>query len=381
MQEDKISNDDGYSWIDPTIIKIVHNPRTVHNPGFMQEKMDELYRDIKDVGLNHPLAVWFHRDIWQLLGGERRLRTILRFLENNEICRCPKGSGKMISAQEAYRLVKCRVISVETEREAKRVARKDNMLHEALTDYEILKQVEEMERDGFSRSEQAEDFDKSEAWISQSHSLLALSAEYPRIREAMFQGQLGRTQALTFLPLWEKTPDKVGEIFDRAYQSRFIECRMKEADAIKEEEEALEDLDITESDLKLAEATTSTEEEEVGELRKKSKQAIRRYKKAEKKVASAKEARENVRLSVEDITTATRKTAGAEDVLSKPITVKNIRTYAKELTALLTLNEGRMEIEFESAKLVRGEVELLRNVMDWMVGNRKLKHPLELLSI
>lgn len=363
----------GYKWINPKDIKIVLNPRTINNPGFTPERMTELRNGIIKDGLNHPLTVWYNDGAYRLLGGERRLRTILKLLEDNVDCRHPT-TGEVVCAKKAYEVVLCKPLVCESEREAKRLARQDNMLHEQLTDFEVLLQVEEMEKDKFSRTEQAEDFAKSEAWISQSHSLLGLCKAYPPIKDAMFSGELGRTQALQFLPVWDKTPDKVGEVFEAARQTRFALLQDKHKEAVAEEDQALHELDLNESQLRIAERMggEAGETEPIRSARRKVRRSQGRANKASEKLSAVQANLENPHLTVEDITGAATKTRGTETVLNRPQTVKNVRQYAQEIQAIVDKSPDSVE-NIDNAKL------LLRT-MEWFVGNYRVGHPLELLK-
>ena len=141
-----------------------------------------------------------------------------------------------------------------------------------------------MEDAGFSRSEQAETLQFSEAWISQSHSLL----NGPDcVIKAMEKQQLCRTAALTFLQV---DPDKVASVLQQAVDLTYKEAEIKEAQALSELNKATDELQASEAELTVALFTGNHESQ-----RKAKRQVSRAGKakeKAEKKLEVARNKKE-----------------------------------------------------------------------------------------
>lgn len=214
-----ISTSEENSYFDPDQIEIVKkvgsksekmNSRTVNNPGWMPEKMDALRKGIQRDGLNHPLEIGILDSCPKLIAGERRLKCIQRLIKDDEKALRSKEDRvlvwdsrlkKMLPAIDVYRKrgVQCKVSEVKDETDLIRRNIQENNLHEPLTDFEVLYRCQEMENAGISRAEQAEIFDVSEAWISQTHSLLDPTKVHPCVVEYMEKGLLLRTSAVTFI--------------------------------------------------------------------------------------------------------------------------------------------------------------------------------------
>jgi hypothetical protein len=390
-------------YFDPREIEIVQgvhgkkenrfNPRTLSNPGFGQEEMASLRKGITKDGLNHALLVWIDADTGRpkLVAGERRLRAIRQLIEedvsalkeieagNKDAKRVMvknQRTGKIEPALKVYGEdgVECKISDATNEREFLRQAIQENTLHESLTDFEILQQCKNMEEAGFSRSEQAETLEVSEAWISQSHSLI----NGPDcVLKAMERQQLTRTAALTFLPV---DPDKVASVLRQAVELTYKEAEIKEAQAQGELNKAMDELQAGEAALSLSRFTGDHESE------KKAKRQVSRAgkskEKAEKKLAAAKNKKKK-KITVDTIQKAAQKVDGAAENMSGPQSMKHVRQIIAEMKDLLIENKEKEELTNPANDNVytTRDMRLVWNVLEWMSNRNHCKHPLDCIDL
>lgn len=377
----KVSGRDGFEWFDPKTIRIVgdsaiksksaifRNPRTYTNPGFSAEKMADLRKAIARDGLKQPLEVRIvGGDKIELVAGERRLRSILELIRTKIPC-YNTNTKKMEPANNVYAEVCCRVIDAADDKDAIRQSVLENLLHEHLTDYELLLQCKRMEEVGYSRTEQAETFDKSEAWISQSHSLLNSNK---RILACMEKGLLGRTQALRFLQI---PIEKIDEVLDGALKENAYQLEAREQAALQEQDAAYDAIEQHEAEIMAAQVKGLNSK--AGEAKKKMVQAERDAAAASKKVASIRKQKGKRKISVEDIDTAAKK-AGADENLNHSQSMKVIRQVDSELERLLESHEPLINPDTEEEYNRKGIV-IIKRTLDWVLNRNGMKHPLEAL--
>jgi len=372
---------DGIEWFDPKAIKIVQeggtktkgvlfkNPRTYTNPGFSPEKMAELRRAIAKDGLKQPLEVRLVNNRVELVAGERRLRSILELLRTKTPC-YNRNTKQMEPADKVYTEVCCVVIDANDDKDAIRQAVLENLLHEHLTDYELLLQCKRMEEAGFTRSEQAETFGKSEAWISQSHSLLNTNK---RVLDCMEKGTLGRTQALRFLQI---SADKIDEVLDGALKENVYQLEVREQTALNEQDKAFETIEEAEAEIVAAQMKGRTTE--AGEAKRKLQQAEKDASAAAKKVANVRKQKGKRRVSVEDIDTAA-KNAGADENLNHSQSMKVVRQVNHDLEVELGKGSALINPDTDE-EYDRREVCIIKRTLDWVLNKGGMKHPLEALA-
>jgi ParB-like chromosome segregation protein Spo0J len=372
---------DNTLYIDPKSIQIVSdkNPRTRKNDGWSPEKMERLRQNIAKDGLNHAIQVRPLEDGHRLIAGERRLRSILSLLEEDAklqkegkeplLCKNPRNT-KMEPATTVYKTVECKVLDCSNDRDALRRAIAENVLHENLSDHELLSLVKDLQNQGFSRTEQAEIMDNSEAWISQSHTLLEC---HEMILEAMENGILSRTAAITFIPI---PRDKVVAVLKKAIDLTYRKAEEKEEEAIAEIKVAKKEIEDARS---LAELSDYTGNKEAG---RKAKRTISRagkvINKAEKKIEGAKQKKQK-KITVETITEAAKEIEGASDDLKKTVTMKQVRVIRKSMDNLLK-REGPLVHPETQEQYDRKDVALLHKFCGYMLNEVKVNNVLDLLD-
>ena len=361
------------------------NPRTLSNPGFAPEGMERLRRGICKDGLNHSLLVRLVDGKPKVVAGERRLRAILGLMEADEEAQKKIAAGdttaervmvmnqrtkKKEPALDVYgkQGVECKICDAKDEKDALRQAIVENTLHEGLTEFELLLQCEKMEKAGISRAEQAEIVDMSEAWISQSHSLLNA---HHSILKYMESGKLTRTAALTFLNVDD---DKVEATLKRAIDLTYKEAEMKEIQAQAELDRAMEEIQLGEGALRISKYTG--DHESARKARKQVARASRAAQKAQGKVKSA-QAKKKKTITVDTINKAAQDVDADVD-LKRPQTMKNIRLIEGEIGDLL--KEGDVAVLTNPAngqEYDRGDMEIVHLVLGWALNHNNLAHPLD----
>jgi hypothetical protein len=368
----KIPKPDFAVWFDPREITIVANPRQQDNPGFLPHNMKALREDIQKYGLKQPVEIYLKNDVPILIAGERRLRSILALLEAEADC-YDRGTRTTRSAEEVYGEVPCTLTEIKDDKDRARAAVMENLLHEHLTDYEILLQCATLQEAGHTRAEQAKVFDKSEAWVSQSHSLLA---GHPMILDAMRDGTLGRTQALKFL---DYPQDKVEVILQKAINYNRMAAEEKESEIDKELETIYEAIDA--QDEALEAAHEKGDREEVALLRRKlaekEKEAEILSKKA-KKVKQAGVSKKKPKPSISDIQQAAQEEDAANGA-NHHVPVKVVRRLTDHLIELLESGEPLINPN-DDTEYSRREVRILVDAFNWFLARNNLKSPLEALN-
>lgn len=360
-------------WFDPREIAIVANPRQQdHNPGFLPQNMKLLREDIQKYGLKQPLEVYLKNDLPVLIAGERRLRSILESLETDAKC-YDRGTKTIRSAEEVYGEVPCTITEIKDDKDRARAAVMENLLHEHLTDYEILLQCATLQEAGHTRAEQAHVFDKSEAWVSQSHSLLA---GHPMILDAMRDGTLGRTQALKFL---DYPKDKVEVILQKAINYNRMATEEKESEIDNQLQAIYEAADAQEEALNAAQE--KGDQEEIALLRRqlaeKEKEADILFKKA-KKVKKATNGKTKTKPSINDIQQAAQEEDAANGA-NHHVPVKVLRRITDQMTDLLESGQALINPN-DDTEYSRREVRILVDAFNWFLARNNLKSPLEALT-
>lgn len=359
-------------WFDPREISIVANPRQQDNPGFLPHNMKTLREDIQKYGLKQPVEIYLKNDIPILIAGERRLRSILELLETEADC-YDRGTRTIRSAEEVYGEVPCTITDIKDDKDRARAAVMENLLHEHLTDYEILLQCATLQEAGHTRAEQAKVFDKSEAWVSQSHSLLA---GHPMILEAMRDGTLGRTQALKFL---DYPQDKVEVILQKAISYNRMANEERESEIDKQLETIYEAVDAQEEALEMAQE--KGDQEEIALLRRKlaekEKEADVLFKKS-KKVKQTSSTKRKPKPSINDIQQAAQEEDAANGA-NHHVPVKVVRRITDQMAELLESGQELINPN-DGTEYSRREVRILVDAFNWFLARNNLKSPLEALT-
>lgn len=355
------------------------NPRTLENDGFSQEEMQRLKKGLVKDGLNHALKVYKREDgKYDLIQGERRLRCLLSLIEADERALKDKSERVLVYNQKTHKCepaidvyltqgVECKFSSYDDEKERIRQAVQENTLHARLSDFELLLQCCNMEENGFSRGEQAEALGVSDAWISQSHSLI----NGPKcILQAMKDGYLNRTAALTFLDVEER---QIAPLLSRVIKQTFAKANEKEALAKEELEKAEEQLRQAESKLKIANYFGNHQS---------AARATKHIARTSNAVEKAKRKIEDIQNNKKEISvSAINKEAEKIGIdLNRPKTMKVVRQLEEEINEMLK-NCDHKNIKKESKVFSVRDVKVIHEVIRWQLGKNCAKHPLEVLDL
>lgn len=364
---------DGFTWVNPKDIVVWKNPRTERNAGFSLDEMTRLQEDIRINGLKLPLEIRSLKEVWNLIAGERRLRSILDLIADNKLC-FNRITRKMEPASQVYAKVCCVETTCADDREAMIAAVMENFLHAPLTEYEILLQCQLLEDAGLSRKDQAERLGKSEAWISQTFSLLDPEKCHPKVLEAMADDILGRTQALQFLTY---APEKVEAILTRAIERHKYAQEAKEQEAIEAIDAAVKAWEEQEEALRQAEEADDAKA--VAVARKKLHEAEVEQAEAEEKVKKAKKGgKKKPKPSIQDIQDAA-KDEEVDGTAQRHVPIKQVRQIADKLTELIDSEEELVNTLTEKP-YDRREVKIIRDVLDFVLSRNKMRTPMEALN-
>jgi hypothetical protein len=360
-------------FFSPFEIEVVSNPRSLKNPGWGEEKMSELREGIQNDGLKQALEVRIVGKKPRLIAGERRLRSIQRLIELDVDC-YDRNTNKWGKASKVYAKVKCIVTECADDKEAARAAVLENLLHEHLTDYELLFQCETLEASGHSRTEQAKVFGKSEAWVSQSHSLLK---GHPKILEAMTDDTLGRTQALELLKC---PPEKVEGVLARSIAYSKMDMSEKEKELVVHQNNLYEKLEEYEANLAAAQEL-GAKPSEIANINRAIAEGEKAADANERKIQKYRRSssKRKPRPSMSNIQRAANE-ADAAGGTQRHVPMKSVRRWADQLTSSLAEESPLVDTD-TGEEFSRREVRILRDLMDLILARNGLKSPLEILLI
>ena len=371
-KEDTYKN--AFLWIDLKKINIKRNPRKRGNVGFSPEKMAHLRNDIKDNGHKLPLEVRLIDGVYTLIAGERRYRSICSLYESNELC-FNRLTHKIEPAQEVYSKVCC-IQTSDDEKKSLVSALMENLLHVPLSDYEIIMQCQLLEEAGMSRQQQAQMLNLSEAWVSQTYSLLNPEKCNPRVLEAMASGVLGRTQALQFL---NYDLDKSNVILDGAIdrwkseETEKFQTIMKERDLLLEQWDACDDA--------LQKAMESGNEEAISNAKKALVEAESKIDTSGKNLEKTKKNKKDKKPkpSMEQIQEAARDN-DADGSAQRHMPMKTLRQYADK-TAELLEQQGEIINPTTGLPCSRREIQIVLDVCNCILSRNNLRQPLDALFV
>lgn len=360
-----------YAYFDPAMIDVFHNPRTMDNPGWAPKKMAELREDIRIHGLKQAIEVRLIENKARLLAGERRLRSILGLVEEDAEC-YDRAARRWDKASKVYAQVKCIITECKNDKEAARASVMENLLHAGLTDFDLLQECKMLEDAGMSRAEQAEVFSISEAWVSQSHSLLKGNR---MVLMALKDGTLGRTQALKFLNYEDS---KAEAILQRAIAYNQMDFEEKERELLGHQEKVYEKLESQEAGLRAA--TETGDIGTAGAIRREIGETEKDLDATERKLTKhRKGGKRKPRPSINNIETAAKDEA-ADGGAVRHIPMKLVKRLADRLTTLLASGEPleNTETKFEYS---RREVRIVRDVIECILNRNTMRNPLEALEV
>lgn len=296
------------------------NPRGLDNKGFQSPEMEKLRRSIQTQGLDSPLLVREVNNHYYLLAGERRLRSIKWLCDKQIVCYNPLNKKQEL-ASEIYikHGVEVKVKHCKDELEYLRISIGENVLHEPLTEFDLLVQLQRMELAGLSREQQAETMDKSVAWVSQSHSILN---SHPKIVEYMRDGRLPRTAAITFINI---PKDRIETVLTSAIEAIYNEAEQKIIEGVIERQQASDQYEEKNTIVSVAQFLNS--KPDLRETKKEITETKTRIRRADHKISSAKN---QTTITDTSILNAARK-VGASGNIRRSRPPKEIREKYEEL--------------------------------------------------
>ena len=218
-----------------------------------------------------------------------------------------------------------------------------------------------MEMAKISRVEQASILNISEAWISQSHTLLDSKKVHSSIIEAMEKGLLPRTAAVTFINVPYESQE---ETLSKAIQKMYGEAE----DKIKVIEDNLEvakkELVAGEAELSLSKYLGESAKAKVA--RRNIDRAMKRIDKNNEKIDEINRNSLNKKVSVEAVTLAAKELEASGEI-HKPQSNKKIRKTLNSLRECLSKNGDRDSMEVEGKDLDPDELKLAEKILSWVL--------------
>ena len=327
---------DGFEYRDPTSIKIfrehpqihnyLRNPRLLSSNGFKTEKMKRLSDSVIETGITSPPVIGRLPDgeEW-LAGGERRMRTVLGLLAKDTFCYNPATRKKEKASVVYGGGVKCRIVECRDIKALVSLALQDNILHEQLSDYELMKMAVDMEEAGLSRAEQAEIFRLSEGWLSQTHKLAKMPK---RVHEWLENDVFGRSAGLICLQV---DPSQLDNVLTVAMQTSAERAKAEEAVATKAHDAATDEVEAADTALRLSAFAGSDDVQR--RARKRFDAAGREAARTQQKLKQASDRVQNPHITGDDIQAAAAQ-VGADGDITRTRPMKTVRQDVQSLAEM-----------------------------------------------
>jgi ParB-like chromosome segregation protein Spo0J len=347
--------------IDPFKIKL-NDDRINANSSFRnarstlnKEEMATNRESIRKLGLLKPIMVRpVDNDpdgyIYQLICGSRRLRNILRLVQDakgilqegrpfspQELCYCPE-TAEWLPATQVYATLKCFVRECDDET-AIRINIAENLEHSKVPELDLMEYCQELvdlkttdNKNRYSREEVAEMCNRSESWVSLT---LELNSLPERVKEMLVSDRLTRTGALAFLQTERNKLEEVIQVGETLVR----EEKMAEAQVAEEEIHLAEiDLSDAENDVEIHQMMQNANLMQIAQ--KRAGVARKRVSAASEKRDSALREAKAPKLTADIINKANLIVPGAKKGAPKAMPVKSIKEmhnkfleYRKEHTA------------------------------------------------
>lgn len=233
--------------------------------GFGKADMDRLHASIRDSGMHNPLICrWVARDgvlSVQLVDGERRWRTVDRFLVKNEKVYDPT-SKKMVPAKDLYSNLLVRVYDAASDKEAMKLSYQENRSRVAFNDRVDISLIKDLREKDFSDEEILEITGQKSDWLRDTDKLIAALSNDPDTLAALSEGVVNRDAALVFIGIEDKEVRKEAiktatEYADKQYKKKMEKLQKSIQKAKIQREEAAADEVEAKLDNKSDEATVA----------------------------------------------------------------------------------------------------------------------------
>jgi len=360
---------------------VFYNLRQTFNSG----SMGSMKESIAEIGLESPLLIRamegnpnpaFDKQLqdgkkYQLIAGERRIRTILKLIEDNQEVLDTK-TGKTTLASVAYEEIDVKILYNCDDKTALKLSVTENMEIEQVSQLDLMNfciSLTEMKKPNrtpmFSPADISEIIGRSPTWISQTKSL----ADLPNsAKELLKNEEIDRSTALFFLKL---DPSKIDAAIEEAKNEAKIRKTFEIDKADNNYKAAIKKNEIASGKIALADLVIGDSKEAKSE-RSLTKQAMHSSKKR-REAANKK----NYRLSTDDIQ------SGAESVNAitkkhNPIGMKVIRQQRDRLVEIL--NKHGDVIHENDQYYERDDVSFVKHILDNVLGSKGKFDPLEIID-
>jgi len=299
------------------------NPRSIDS--FDEESMESIRESISADGLQQPpvcRAITDGESVVriELIAGERRLRSLLKLVEEDREC-YDDELGKKVPASELFQYIPVKLHYNCSDERALRLAFMENHESKSLTISEEIALVERLTRRGLNQKQIAVILlgdDRNVTWVSQTGNFRKSLPD--EAFDKLLDGQLSRHVAVK---LMSYKPEHRQELYEQAVVIEQQETEEKLAET-EDEIIAAEDLaDIAESDAQDAKDST-----EAAKLQRKSKTAKAKAAKASEKKDRVEEDAGKIKQSHIDKGAAA---AGIKPKKDKPLSRQEIEAHWLEV--------------------------------------------------
>jgi hypothetical protein len=290
--------------------KLFFNPRGPSS--FTPDRMMQLQYSIRTDGIQQPPIVRLNEDSYQLIAGERRIRSCQSIVENDLPCfdednprrdsydkgdvvlykgrfgtvikelsdeiivdfnddcvgsqerkNCPiEDVFATVSGSELYENVPCKIVTDCSDQRALRLAFTENDQSEPLTIAEEVALVERLSRSGLKQEEIAELLGSNITWVCQTGNF---RSQLPnKAFDKLIKGEMTRHVAVNFLSY---SPDDREELFEATLEAETQETQEKISELTEEKERFEDEEEIAISDA--IKADDDGDEKTARKLRKK----------------------------------------------------------------------------------------------------------------
>lgn len=371
-------------YVSPKAITVVtreENNRLFRNPRltFKNEPLESLANSIAQIGLIKPLLVKpLANGDYELVAGERRLRSIKSLIERKEAV-FDKENKTYASADEVYEFIPVEIVNPENDLDQLAYALAENLEVAPVPEWDLITLCVELENtkingeSKYTRQDMTRIFNRCEGWISQTLSLAQLPE---KALERMRSGKLSRTAAIQLLSV---EPTEIENLLEKCEQKLEEEIKF-ELEAAKKDLEA-EEMALLTSDLSAQLFSTTGDKIKAGTARTKASNARKNIRSAKQRVEKT-QRNTNKTLSADTInTTAEELGIILEDKKKKARSPKTIREKVDQIRAMLLENVSSTVSLGEGKKRAKREhIELIMMSLEWAIGEGDLICPLECLS-
>lgn len=356
---------------------------------FKKKSMASLKVSIAEIGLEAPILVRairnnpkseFDQDkfpknkLWELIAGERRIRAIMKLIEENADCVDP-STGNMSIATKAFEYVDAKILYNCSDEWALRLSVSENLEREQVSQLDLMNfciELSEVRNSmggiKWTPSQVAEIMGKSETWVSHTKSLMKLPNE---VKKLLANNIIDRSIALYFLKV---DPEKISEVVEKVKEMSLAQQDLDKSLAEKFYNEAQKKCEIAEAGIVTAKYGFG----DIGNARKERTLAKQKMRESKKRRNAANEKKPKI---TQDIVQEAAVKAGAVKKKKNPISVKTIRQKRDVLKKAVEESNSQKIIDPETGdEYSRRDIEIVLSVCEHILGKTGTFNPFAIIK-